>query len=126
MRGPFCRPAACWQWPPAGSTCMQCRHHPCLCFSFELLHAFHAFETSSCLCHGMAVASRSMCLLREIRFSSERNFQYVSGVRAVTAMDVDGNDMDFGLEGSEEDGADEAGSSSDEPALAPRAQVSTT
>lgn len=74
----------------------------------------------------MAVASRSMCLLREIRFSSERNFQYVSGVRAVTAMDVDGNDMDFGLEGSEEDGADEAGSSSDEPALAPRAQVSTT
>jgi hypothetical protein len=37
-------------------------------------------------------------------------------------MDVDGSDMDFGLEGSEED-ADEAGSGSDEPPLAPRAQA---
>lgn len=35
-------------------------------------------------------------------------------------MDVDGTDMDFGLDGSEEDGDND---SSDEPDLAPRAQV---
>ena len=41
---------------------------------------------------------------------------------AVSAMDVDGTDMDFGVEGSEEEGDAEDDSGS-EPALAPRAQV---
>lgn len=38
----------------------------------------------------------------------------------VSAMDVDGTDMDFGLEGSDEGDGEDSGS---EPQLAPRAQV---